>query len=315
MNVSRGVIPHVPSFPRSQADGLHVFAPVPSPCHSEELAGRRATKNLSRGRTPTRGLAHDVSDCSPESAFPDQHGKSVCRMCNPHAHNGLPHFDAPLAPSVPASSRHASCGPAHYRGLVPQPPLGNTRRRQACLSAGTEARSSRHWRMPLSPTDASGTGRLNPCASSPALCRAAFRVTPSGVGYPPAAVARGTAVCSGFTPQGAENQPPGTCHGCKRRDAKRRRRRAPRGPLELASDHCPAGALPPECRLGRDRDSPRRPAGPSGLRMTPGDGVSPPVVRASHLPVPVYRRPWHRPRSPRTRGRPRPRTRGRTRGS
>jgi len=44
-----------------------------------------------------------------------------------------------------------------------------------------------------------------------------------------AAAARGTAVRSGFTRQGAENQPPGTCHGCKRRDAKRRRRRAPRG--------------------------------------------------------------------------------------
>jgi len=46
--------------------------------------------------------------------------------------------------SVPAGSRHACCGPANYRGLYSQPPLGNTRRKPARLSAGTGARCSRH---------------------------------------------------------------------------------------------------------------------------------------------------------------------------
>jgi len=225
-------------------------------CHSERSSC--GAKNLSE----EHAVAGEA--CLMASVFADQHGRSVCRMCTHHAHNGSPHLDGPLPPSVPAGSRHASCGTAHYRGLYSQPPLGKNRRKQACLSAGTGARSSRHWRMPLPPTDAGGAGHLDPCASSPGLWRAAFGVTPSGVVYPPAAAARGTAVCSGFTPQGAENQPPGTCHGCKRRDASRRRRTA----VQRVRDDCPAGAFPPKRSLGRDVDCSRHSARPNGLRMT-----------------------------------------------
>ena len=196
-----------------------------------------------------------------ESAFPGAHGKCVCQMCKHRAYDGLPHHEGPLRPSVPASSRHASCGLASYRGLSPQPPVGKTRRKQACLSAGTEPRSSHHWGGP-----------------SP-LHRAAFGLRPSGAGVPPAAVASGAAVRSGFTRQGPENQPPGTCHGCKRRDAKRRRRTGSRSPLGRAYDDCPAGALPPERRLGRDGDPSLR---CTPLRMTDWCGrEGPRLVRSA----------------------------------
>ena len=109
--------------------------------HSE--ASEAKARNLSEER-PDKMYPHCDPGCPFESAFADRRGKNVRRMCDHHAHNGWPHFDGPLPPSVPAGSRHASCGPANYRGLYAQPPLGNTRRKQACLSAGTGARSSRH---------------------------------------------------------------------------------------------------------------------------------------------------------------------------
>jgi len=125
-------------------------------------------------------------------------GRNVCRMCHHHAYNGLPHFKGPLPPSAPAGSRHASCGTAYYRGLYSQPPLGETRREQACLSAGTGARSSRHCGMPPRRADVNGAPSLKPFGSSRALLRAAFGSTPLGGGIrqPPQRGARRFAASS-----------------------------------------------------------------------------------------------------------------------
>ena len=110
--------------------------------HSERSVAK--SKNLSNELRHVTGGTCVTAGASCESAFPDAHGKCVCQMCNHHVHSGLPHFEGPLPPSAPAGSRHASCGTAHYQGLYSQPPLGKTRRKQACLSAGTGACSSRH---------------------------------------------------------------------------------------------------------------------------------------------------------------------------